>query len=312
MGALAVALQPMLASLTSGVNPDALLFTASAALFLCVARAFRRGLTPRLAAATGAVVALGLLAKLNFLGLVPGAALALLATSARRQRDGGERSAGAMLRLPALALAVAIVPLLLEMALDTGLWERPALGLVGGQGGQLLDHRSLGHHLSYLWQAFLPRLPGMERVFPQQMTLLHWDQLVGAFGPLTARFPHAVNRVALGVAALVVALAARALVHERAACRRRRAELLCYSLMGAGLLVLVAAQYYSLDARFGSVGAFAQIRYLLPLMPLYAATMALAARGGGRAMPLVGTLIVVLAIAHDVWGQLVAVARFYA
>ena len=54
VGALAVAFQPVFGFIGSGVTPDvllftpdSLLFTASAALFFAVARAFRRGLTPR-------------------------------------------------------------------------------------------------------------------------------------------------------------------------------------------------------------------------------------------------------------------------
>ena len=50
VGALGAALTPLLGFVSGGVNPDALLFAICAALFYALARAFRRGLTPRLRA----------------------------------------------------------------------------------------------------------------------------------------------------------------------------------------------------------------------------------------------------------------------
>ena len=58
---------------------------------------------------------------------------------------------------------------------------------------------------------------------------------------------------------------------------------------------------------------FEQARYLLPLLPLYATAVGLAALGAGRRFgrPL-GAAIVVLALAHSVFAQMVVIARFYA
>ena len=53
VGGLAAGLQPMFAFISSGVNNDAGLYLAAAALFLAVARVLRRGLTPGRAAAVG-------------------------------------------------------------------------------------------------------------------------------------------------------------------------------------------------------------------------------------------------------------------
>jgi 4-amino-4-deoxy-L-arabinose transferase-like glycosyltransferase len=313
VGALAAALLPMFAQITSGVNPDALLFTASAALFWCIARAFRHGLDRRLAVATGAVIAVGLLAKLNIIGLLPGAMLALLVAAARRERAlGRRRPAVAALRLPALTLAIAAVPLLIELLLNTAVWDRPAIGLVGGQGNLLFGNGSLTHHLAYLWETYLPAVPGMERVFHHDMTLVHFDELVGAFGGRDTRFPTWVDRVALVPAALVIALALRALRRSADTIRSRRAELLCYGVMGAGLLLMVTAQYYALETLFHSIGEYHQVRYFFPLLPLYGALIALAARGAGRRMAVLGATVVVIALAHDVWSQLLVVGRFYA
>ena len=96
VGALAVAFQPVFGFMSSGVNPDALLFAASSALFFCLARAFRRGLTTQRGLAIGLALAVGVFTKLNFYALVPGAALGLgllagaRAATARRPCAGRE------------------------------------------------------------------------------------------------------------------------------------------------------------------------------------------------------------------------------
>jgi hypothetical protein len=57
---------------------------------------------------------------------------------------------------------------------------------------------------------------------------------------------------------------------------------------------------------------WAQPRYLLPLLPVGGVIVAIAARGAGRRWgPAVGALVVVLFLAHDIFSQLLVVARFY-
>ena len=82
LGGLAVALQALAGFISSGVQADALLYCASALLLLALARAFRRGLGVGTGAAIGAAVAVGMLGKLTFAGLVPGAALGVLCSCA--------------------------------------------------------------------------------------------------------------------------------------------------------------------------------------------------------------------------------------
>jgi 4-amino-4-deoxy-L-arabinose transferase-like glycosyltransferase len=53
VGGLGVALMPLLGFISGALNPDAMLFAVCAALFFALARAFRRGLTLRLALAIG-------------------------------------------------------------------------------------------------------------------------------------------------------------------------------------------------------------------------------------------------------------------
>ena len=94
--------------------------------------------------------------------------------------------------------------------------------------------------------------------------------------------------------------------------RARRVELLAYGLLAGVLMLFVAAASYDALLR-GNSGSGAQSRYLLPLLPLYGAVLALAARGVGRRwMPVAGTAIVLVLVAHDVFSQLLLISRYYA
>jgi Ca2+/H+ antiporter len=80
--------------------------------------------------------------------------------------------------------------------------------------------------------------------------------------------------------------------------------------MTIGVMVLVgASSYHGFPERDAE---FAEARYLLPMLPLLAAVLAMAARGAGRRWgPPVGALIVVLFLGHDIFSQLQVIARFY-
>ncbi len=306
VGGLCTALAPLVGFISGAVNPDALLCTVSTLLFYCLARAFRRGFTPRLALAIGAVTAIGFLTKLNFIGLAPGVLLALLLLTRRAARTS-KRSA---YRSLAIALALAGSPVCLYIAINL-LSNHVGLGLVS----LAIDkhHGSLGDELGYIWQYYLPRLPGTTNHFPgvSPPRQLWFDRTVGLYGWLDTHFPNWVYSVALIPAGLIAALCARTLIGGRAALRRRGGELLAYAVMGLGLLALIGADaYLELPVR---AGGYSEPRYLLPMAALFAAVLALAARGAGRRWgPAVGTLIVLLILAHDIFSQLLVVGRFYA
>ncbi|HSZ68939.1 MAG TPA: DUF2142 domain-containing protein [Solirubrobacteraceae bacterium] len=334
VGGLCMALFPLLGYMSGVVNPDAMLCAVAAALFYCLARGFRRGLTRRLALTTGGVIALGLLTKLNFLGIAPGAllALALLARRAARtpgdmphargarhpggappgaRHTGGERSGG---RAPygwlAAAVAVAFAPICVYVLAT--LSNHAAFGAVSEGVSNTGHHGSLLDELSYIWQFYLPRLPGMTDYFPGISTLrqVWFDKLVGQYGWLDTHFAGWVYTLALIAAAPIAALCVRELLRVRVALRARAAELIAYALMALGLLVLFGADSYLETPQF--TGAFSEARYLLPLAALFAAGAALAARGAGRRWgPAVGALLVLAILAHNIFSQLQVVARFY-
>jgi 4-amino-4-deoxy-L-arabinose transferase-like glycosyltransferase len=304
VGGLGVAVMPLLGFMSGVVNPDALLFSVSAALFYCLARGFRRGLTPRLAVALGAVIAVGFMTKLNFLGLLPGAILGLLILALREARVS-RRAAGRRL---ALAGGVAASPILLYVLVNV-LSGRPGVGAVSG-ALELAGRHSLLSELSYIWQFYLPRLPGMHAYFGGlSTTRAFWfDGLVGLYGWVDTTFPGWVYDAALVPAALIAALAARTLLLHRHALRCRLGEAAVYLTITLGVLILVGADDYLGD----NPGEYREPRYLLPMLALWGAVLVLAARGAprrwGRA---VGAAIVVVLLAHNLFSQLLLISRYY-
>jgi len=306
IGALGVALTPMLGFMSGSVNPDAMLFAVSAALFYCVARAFRRGLETRSAIAFGGVIAAGLVTKINFAGLAPGAFLALGILALRQRRSGAGRDA---LKPPAIAAAIGCLPILLYM-ITNALGGRPVLGIAA----HALDSTrgSIAEDANYIWQFYLPHLPGTVNNFAGVFTprQIWFKGFVGLFGWLDTTFPTWVYTAALIPAGVIVALAARELIAERQALRARVAELMVYAVMVLGLMILVGTAGY--QTYRVQPAAWGQARYLLPTVVLLGAVLALAARGAGRRWgPSVGAAIVILFLAHDVFSQLQTVARFY-
>jgi hypothetical protein len=308
VGALAVALAPLLGFMSGGVNPDAMLFAVSAALFYSLARAFRRGFTPRVALAIGGLAGLGFATKLNFVGLLPGVLLGLLVLTLRASRDSRRRAARAF----AVALVAAAVPVLAVIAVDA-LSHRPPLGPALGRGvSSVGGSGTLIGEIVYIWQLYLPRLPGMARDFPTVFAprQIWFDGYVGLYGWLDTTFAPWVYDVALIPASLLAALCIRALIQTRATLRRRASELCIYGTIVGGQLLLLGVSSYREFPEYGA--SYGETRYLLPLLPLLGAALALAARGAGRRFgPALGTLIVVLAFAHDIFSQLQVIARYY-
>jgi disulfide bond formation protein DsbB len=134
---------------------------------------------------------------------------------------------------------------------------------------------------------------------------------VGRFGWLDYGFPLWVYEVAKVVAAVVVGLAVVALARSRQVLARRRVELATYVLATVGLALLIGAAGYRYWLNTHGL-RFEQARYVLPLMPLYGAIVALAVRGAGRrAGPAVAALAVVVMIAWSSYAQIITLMRFY-
>lgn len=307
VGAICVALQPQFAFTTASVNPDALIFTLSAATFLCLARGFRRGLTPRLAVALGLVTAAGLLTYYSYIGIALGAVGALIVMAIRDTRSRGRRALAA----PAIAIGVGLSPAILDALAKTSSGKStfgPASGVAGSLG-----FSSLWHEISYIWQMYLPRLPGMDHYFAGITTWrdIWFDRFVGLYGWMDTTFPTWVDNVALILALPVALLCARELIVRRQSIRSRLPELGGYAIVALGLLVMLGLSSYASDV-LKHEDALGEPRYVLPLLPLFAAAIVLAIRGGGRRfMPVVGAAMVMLFLGHDLFSQLQVIARYY-
>jgi 4-amino-4-deoxy-L-arabinose transferase-like glycosyltransferase len=321
-GGLAVAVQPVFGFISSGVQSDAMLYMSSALLFFALARAFRRGLTPRRGAAIGVATSLGILSKLTFLGLVPGTLLAV-ACLAWLGRDSPTRNT--VWRGAAVAAGIIVCVGVLYVGSNVVLFDRPALpGAIGSTApaseGAAADETAasgtggMRERLAYVWQLYLPRLPFMSEQFPgaNPMPNVWLHGWIGHFGWLDAAWPEAVYRWARWVLVLVGGLAAFATGRRLLRAgnwRERWPELLSYAAVAIGLLLLIGLASYR--AREDGVPGFEQARYLLPLLPLYAAAVGMAARAFGRAGPAVAAALVVAAWGHDILAQLLTVSRFY-
>jgi hypothetical protein len=305
VGGLGAALVPLFGLTSGAVTPDSMLFTVSAALFFLLARGFRRGLTRARALTLGAVIAVGLMTKLNFIGVAPGALLGLAVLSVRAARTLGRAAYVSLAMAVALALSPAVVYVAGHLATGAS-----AFGIVSA--AYSATPRSLPSELSYIWQMYLPRLPGMRDDFPGLFTPLQFwfNGYVGLLGWLDTTFPAWVYQVALVPAGLIAGLCIRGAIVCRATLRPQLAELAVYCAIAAGLMLLVGADSY---ITFPKTGAeYAQFRYMLPLIPLLGAVLALAARGAGeRWGPVVGALIVMLFLGHDLFSQLQEIARYY-
>jgi 4-amino-4-deoxy-L-arabinose transferase-like glycosyltransferase len=300
IGGLAVAVTPSLGMMSGAVNPDAMLFAVAAAAFYLLARGFRRGLDARLAVALGTTIAIGFATKLNFVGLVPGLLLGVAVLGIRAARVSG-RSA---YRTVLIAACIGLSPVL--VATVVGALSAPSGVLATKVQGSLLDK------VNYAWQLYLPRIPGMPNDFPGLFTArqIWFNGYVGLYGWLDTRFPTWVYNFALLPAAAIAALCVAAIVQARQALRGRIGELAVYAAMMLGLLILIAAACYSTFPR--RAASFAEPRYLMPLLPLLGAIMALAARGAGRRWgPAVGCLLVILFLGHDLFSQMLVVGRYY-
>ena len=309
VGALAVAFQPTFGFISGGVNNDSLFFTAAAATFFLLARAFRRGLTPRLGLALGVAVAVGVLGKATMVGLLPGVALGLAALA---WRAGPERR-GAALRGAAVAVAAVAVPVAAYMLANRLAWDRPLWSGAGTASTTGSGHpSSTSGLLSYAWQFYLPRLPFMSAFKPTGYPVweVWFKGFIGRFGWLDYGFRQWVYWLALGIWVPMLALAGAALYRARAVLRARWPEAATYAGMTVGLLVLIVIAGYR--GRIDSQTVFEQARYLLPLLCLYAGVVALAARGAGRRLaPAAGGVLVGLAMGHGLFAMLLTVSRFY-
>lgn len=278
----AVGLWPMLSFVSAMVNPDALLFAVWTWALWAMVRIVRHGLTVGRAITLLALVGLALATKTTSLALVPATGYVLLLGLWR-----------ARLRLsipvrrwatPAGLALLVLIPVAAYVALDR-VTEQPVFAQAqtaasGGIG-------NVREFLSYLWQYYLPNLPGQQVIqFDIPGVSSGWpayNALVtsgwGAFGWVNITFPTGLYAWFLGLTLLIGAAAlARLLLvawRERRSPTLRRVGLpvtVCFGLTFAILLLGLHVTEYKLRS------ATLQGRYLFPLASLAGLAVALALR----------------------------------
>ena len=320
VGALMVAFQPMFDFIGAGVQGDNLLYLASALTLFTIARAYRRGLTVGRSAAIGAALAVGMLAKLTFLALVPGAGLALLLL-AWRARPAGWRCA---LRMLGVGVGVAAAPVLLYVLLNVTVWSRGGAALAGGLSGVTsaagAGPSAITWHeiVDYTWQLYLPaHLPLLGGLmnhfyFPAGYPLwtIWLDGSVGHFGWLDYNFPLWVYHDFQRLVYVLAGLGAIGLWRVRRAIRPLLGLFACYAVMAVGLLGTIG--YIGARDLASTNYPFPQARYLFPLLAFYALAIVLATKALPRRWaPVLGALLVVLAMAHSLFAETLTISRYY-
>ena len=265
-----VALAPMITFLSGAITPDAMLFAAwTLALYLGV-RILRRGVTAPSAAALLAAVGVAIVVKAASYALLPGAVLVLAVGLYRLRPPPLRRAAGVVAAALGGLAATAGVWYVIARALD-----RPAAAQVTSASSTA--GTNLRELLSYLWQYYLPRVPG-QNAFP---TVAHtlpaydiWFKGVwGAFGWTEVVFGNPLYVALLALSVVVVVAAASELWRGRAT-----ADKAIGAFLALVTVSLFAGLHWSDYHLIKSGGNFNQGRYLLPLAGIAGIVLAIGIR----------------------------------
>ena len=305
--ALVCAYQPVFVWISGGINPDGALIALGTTMFWLFARAFRRGLTPAIAAGLGLTMVAAPLVQVRGLGLGPGWAIGVLLLLWLRT------PAASRLRCGLMVAGTAAAPLLVYELVNILAWDRPAIpaGVSAAAGSGAPPGQPATGFASFLWQYLLPRIGSMTDFFHVSWTVkdLWVPMWVGKFGWYDYQFPNAVNRVALVLYLVVAAGALVALVPQL----RRRANVrwltLVYALLAAGLVFAMARVAYPMRAGGGLI--FEQARYLMPLIALYALAFGLAASLLRRRAALALSAFTIICMLQLLYAFALTIQRYY-
>jgi len=261
VAAVAVAMQPVLLDVTTRVTPDALLVPLCAGALYLMALLAIRGFSWRVVAGLAVVVAAACFTQGRAIALIVPALFAIGLAGWRRAHPAS-LGRGAT----AAAWAIGVIAVVVGFGLYAA---RFSLGDLPG-------------FWSYVWQFYLPKLPGMTTAIGPSWGVenVYLNRFFGTFGQLEIGFPRDLLdwiRVAiwLGLVLLVVACWR----HRRSLAARRDVILVLGAAMVLTLIGLHAAAFRALLLNPGDPVLTG--RYLLMLVPLYGVAVA----GAMRALP---------------------------
>lgn len=262
-------LMPMVAFMSTSVNPDGLLTAGwTVALWLGL-RVVNHRARPADVIGLAAACAATILTKTTGYALLPCAVMAIATGWLRRPRPERAR---ALIPIAAAA-AVAAVPLLVWLAIAHAAGTA-GFNTVGTTAAHPVNIRQF---ISYVWQFYLPRLPFLtpyRLVGGLPVYEVFIKQGLGTFGWLTVSLPGWLYPLA----ALILAALALACITFMARLRARLPWLrIAFLLINAlSLLALLHIGEYLVAIDGG--GAFIQGRYLLPVVSLLGLAVALVVR----------------------------------
>jgi hypothetical protein len=289
LGTAAAAFLPQLTNVVAGITPDIAIVTEWSAALYVMLLVLRGGPRPRLVGLLAGITVLACLTHSRSLPLLVPVALTVLIALAR------ERGWRLTPLRATLALGAAYVAVLLAVS-------------TAGRG-------SVREFASYLWQFYLPKLGFMTpSIGPHGYGFreAYVDRLYGSLSWLEVVLPTSLERALwwLSVAALVAL--ASVFVRRRAAVRRRSDEALV--LAASVLALLLGLHLAAYRALVGDpADPIVTARYLLPLLPLFGAAVALIATSlPRRAAPVFLGLTLAAGVALQLESLGLLVERFYA
>lgn len=303
-------LQPMVTFISTSVNPDALLIGLWTFALWMGTRVVKFGARRRDVTWLGVLTGAAILTKATSYALLPPLAVALAIGWRRRE---SQRTFGVAHEFgPGLA---AVSALILAWVLPAAASGRSVVNTVTSSPGTPAHSFTLSGFLNYLWQFYLPRLPGQSAIHLPTLALLPWPRYPGslplweiwvrqgwgAFGWLDVYLPDWTYAVLAAVTGALI-VAALVFVSRRGEGMRRSLGLF-YAVSVLSLLGLLhITEFRSLIAGAGPV---LQGRYLLPLIALLGLAAAVVvqrlprrARGSAAALGITGLVgLQVLALA---------------
>ena len=313
---LLVSFQPMYSFISGSVNNDVGIDAGAAAVAFLLVRAVRHGLTWKRTAPIGLLLGLLPFVKGSAYDFYPITALAVGAVLWRDRSQHSLRERSSWYGLGAL-IGVGVVALAAGQLLTGALRPSPpfpgAMVAVATAGGTITNalHAPLSF-LTYLWEIFLPRLPGMHPHFPTGLypaSTIFVHTSWAAFGWNNVVFPSWVYRV-LGAAIVGGGvLGLRAIWRERAFVRAHWVEIALLVLVPIVVVAGVEAVFYT-QGRRGVITEFG--RYEFPAIAAFAALVIGALHGFGRRwLPAAAAGLVVAMIAFGYASQLLMLTTFY-
>lgn len=310
LAGLLVAYEPMYGFVSGIVNNDVGVNAAAAALELLLIRLLRRGITIPWGALTAAVLIALPNIKGTGLSLYPVAAL-VFAMGVWRYHSRRDLYGWAALAFTAVLIDKLAVVLLGGLRPSEATGAASAINSNSSAVNEALHN--IPGYLSYLWQAFLPRLPFMAPHFPAGLhpgMVIFIERGWAAFGWYDVFFPHWIYLAIAAVVLAVFPLAAWAARREWRWVRAHWMEVLAVLLMPVVVIAGFEAAYYTPGAR-PLIAEFG--RYAFPAI----APLALIAVGslhafGRRRMLYVGTGALVAMIFLSYAAQLLTLTAFYA